>query len=148
VGYFKVVHERDHFVKEDSPLSYVELSTVVDRILEEGEDDPEALAQALDRLDPALRDEILRSDFLNAFQVFYYYFREDPGELERERLTLEPASALLTGVMITEIELYEVFFFVDYGEPVISLHAGPEIAVNYRGKRAYRRAIQFLDNAL
>jgi hypothetical protein len=135
-------------VKEDYPLSYSELYPIVDRILEESEDDPEVLSRALDRLDPALRDELLLSDFLNAYQVFYYYFREDPGDLERDRLILEPASALSTGVLITEIELYEVIFLVDSGEPVISVHTGPEIIANFRGKGAYRSALQFLEDAL
>jgi hypothetical protein len=148
MGYFKAAHERDYLVKEDKNRSYSELSAVADRILEEGEDDPDALAQALDRLDPGLRDDLLISDLLNAFQVFYYYFREEPGELERERLILEPASALSTGVRIIEIEFYEVFFRVESGEPVISVHAGPVIVANYRGSGAYQDTMQFLDDTL
>jgi hypothetical protein len=135
-------------VKEDYPLSYSELYPIVDRILEESEDDPEALAQALDGLSPAIREELLLSDFLNAYQVFYYYFREDPGDLERDRLILEPASALSTGVLITELEFYEIVFLVDSGEPVISVHAGSEIVANYRGAGAYHRALRFLEDAL
>jgi hypothetical protein len=135
-------------VNEDYPLPYRDLYPIVDRILEESEDDPGALAQALDSLDPAVREELLLSDFLNAYQVFYYYFREDPGELERERLILEPASALSTGVLITELEFYEIVFLVDSGEPVISVHIGSEIVANYRGTGAYRSALQFLEDAL
>jgi hypothetical protein len=135
-------------VKEDYPLSYSELYPIVDKILEEGEDDPEALAQALDRLDPELRGELLLSDFMNAYQVFYYYFGEDPGDLERDRLILEPASALATGVLITELKFYDVIFLVDSGEPVISVHTGSEIVANFRGKGAYRRLLKFLEDAL
>jgi hypothetical protein len=136
------------WMTEERPLPYRELSWVAERILEEGEDDPEALARALDRLDPAVRDELLDSDFLNAWQVFYYHFREDPGELERDRLTLQPASALADGILITEIEFYELVFLIEAKEPVISVRTGGEIAANFRGKDAYRRARQFLDDAL
>lgn len=136
------------FGKDDGPLSYRDLYAVADRILEEGEDDPEALSRALDGLDPAVRDELLASDILNAWQVFYYHFREDPGDLERDRLTLQPASALRDGVLLTEIEFYELVFFIDAKEPVVSVRTGGEIVANFRGKDAYRRARQFLDDAL
>jgi hypothetical protein len=135
-------------MKDDGPRTYRDLYVVADRILEEGEDNPEALSFALDRLDPGTRDELLGSDFLNAWQVFYYHFREDPGELERDRLTLQPASAVAKGVLLTEIEFYEIIFLVESKEPVISIRTGGEVVANFRGKDAYRRAWQFLDDAL
>ena len=135
-------------MKDDHPLAYRDLYVVVDRILEEGEDDPEALSEALDQLDPGIRDELLASDFLNAWQVFYYHFREDPGELERDRLTLQPGSALSEGVLITEIEFYELTFLTESKVPVISIRTGEDIVANFRGKDAYRRARKFLDDAL
>ncbi len=135
-------------MKDDHPLAYRDLYVVADRILEEGEDDPEALSEALDQLDPGIRDELLASDFLNAWQVFYYHFREDPGELERDRLTLQPGSALSEGVLITEIEFYELVFLIESKEPVISIRTGKDIVANFRGKDAYRRARKFLDEAL
>ena len=135
-------------MKDDSPLAYRDLYPVADRILEEGEDDPEALVVALGKIDPGVRDELLASDFLNAWQVFYYHFREDPGELERDRLTLQPASALSEGVLITEIEFYEIVFFMDSKEPVISVRTGEDIVANFRGREAYRLARKFLDEAL
>jgi len=135
-------------MKDDGPLAYRDLYPVADRILEEGEDDPEALVVALGKLDPGVRDELLASDFLNAWQVFYYHFREDPGELERDRLTLQPASALSEGVLITEIEFYEIVFFMDSKEPVISVRTGEDIVANFRGSEAYRLAREFLDEAL
>ena len=135
-------------MKDDGPLAYRDLYPVADRILEEGEDDPEALVVALGKLDPGVRDELLASDFLNAWQVFYYHFREDPGELERDRLTLQPASALSEGVLITEIEFYEIVFFMDSKEPVISVRTGEDIVANFRGSEAYRLARKFLDEAL
>jgi hypothetical protein len=135
-------------MKDDGPLTYRDLAVVADKILEEGEDDPEALSLALDRLDPGVRDELLASDFLNAWQVFYYHFREDPGELERDRLTLQPASAISEGVLVTEIEFYELVFSIDSEEPVVSVRTGEEVVANFRGKDAYRRARKFLDEAL
>ena len=135
-------------MKDDGPLAYRDLYPVADRILEEGEDDPEALVVALGKIDPGVRDELLASDFLNAWQVFYYHFREDPGELERDRLTLQPASALSEGVLITEIEFYEIVFSIESKEPVIAVRAGGEVVANFRGKDAYRRARKFLDEAL
>ena len=135
-------------MKDDGPLAYRDLYAVADRILEEGEDDPEALSLALDQLDPGVRDELLGSDFLNAWQVFYYHFREDPGELERDRLTLQPGSALSEGVLVTEIEFYELVFSIDSKEPVVSVRTGAEVVANFRGKDAYRRARKFLDEAL
>jgi len=135
-------------MKDDGPPAYRDLYPVADRILEEGEDDPEALVVALGKIDPGVRDELLASDFLNAWQVFYYHFREDPGELERDRLTLQPASALSEGVLITEIEFYEIVFFMDSKEPVISVRTGEDIVANFRGREAYRLARKFLDEAL
>jgi hypothetical protein len=135
-------------VNEERRLTYQELYAVADRVLEVGEDNPEALAQALDRLDPEVREELLFSDFLNAYQVFYYFFREDPGDLERDRLTLEPASAVLTGVKVTGIEFYEVIFLAESGEPVIAVYNGPGIVANFRGKEAFENAIQFIEDTL
>ena len=55
------------------------------------------LSGMLDALDTGTRNELLESDLLNAFQVFYYYFRINPDELVKERLELEPASSLHNG---------------------------------------------------
>ena len=54
-----------------------------------------------------VRNELLVSDLLNAWQVFYYFFRTVPDELVRERLELEPASSLVLGVAIDEIDLLD-----------------------------------------
>ena len=129
-------------------IPYAELVRVVNRILETGEDNPEELARELDQLDPIVRYDIVCSDLLNAFQVFYYFFREDPGGLETDRLILQPASALVTGVMITERDFYEVIFRVENCEPIISVSDGAEILANFRGHDAYQEALQFLDDTL
>ena len=135
-------------MNDKDPIPYSELSRIADQILESGEDQPEILARELERLPPEIRDELLTSDLLNAFQVFYYYFREDPGDLERDRLTLQPASALLTGVMVTEIDLFEVLFSIDAGEPVLSVSDGDQVIARYRGIDAFRKALRFLDESL
>ncbi|MCE5298405.1 MAG: hypothetical protein MUE45_02140 [Methanoregulaceae archaeon] len=135
-------------MNDKDPIPYSELSRVADQILENGEDQPEILARELERLPPEIRDELLTSDLLNAFQVFYYFFREDPGDLERDRLTLQPASALLTGVLVTEIDLFDILFSIDAGEPVLSVSDGDQVIARYRGVDAFRKAIRFLDESL
>lgn len=141
-------HSRYDGVTEEDPIPYNDLVRVADRILETGEDNPGELARQLDLLDPAVRAAILGSDLLNAFQVFYYFYREEPGDLETDRLILQPASAIATGVLITEREFYEVIFRIEDGEPVISVSDGTEILANFRGDHAYREALRFLDDAL
>jgi hypothetical protein len=135
-------------VNDKDSLPYSELSQIADRILERGEDQPEILASELKGLPPEIRDELLTSDLLNAFQVFYYFFREDPGDLERDRLTLQPASALLTGVMVTEIDMFEILFSIESGEPVLSVSDGDQVIARYRGTDAFRKALRFLDESL
>jgi hypothetical protein len=141
-------HSRYDGVTEEDTIPYNDLVRVADRILETGEDNPGELARQLDLLDPAVRAAILGSDLLNAFQVFYYFYREEPGDLETDRLILQPASAIATGVLITEREFYEVIFRIEDGEPVISVSDGTEILANFRGDHAYREALRFLDDAL
>jgi len=135
-------------VNDKDPVPYSELSRIADQILERGEDQPEVLARELEQLPREIRNELLTSDLLNAFQVFYYYFREDPGDLERDRLTLQPASALLTGVMVTEIDLFEILFSIEAGEPVLSVSDGDQVIARYRGIDAFRKALRFLDESL
>lgn len=131
----------------NDPVPFGELGRIADHILEKGEDEPDALAQELDLLPPDIRDELLTSDLLNAFQVFYYLFREEPGDLERERLTLQPASALATGVMMSENDLFAVIFSFDGSEPSFSVSDGEQIIARYHGTGSYAKALQFLDEA-
>jgi hypothetical protein len=138
----------DEAVNKKDPLPFGELGLIADRILEKGEDQPEVLADELDQLSPAIRDELLTSDLMNAFQVFYYFFRQDPGDLERERLTLQPASALATGVMMSENDLCEVIFSFDGVEPVFSVSDGEQVIARCHGTGSYRKVLQFLDETL
>ena len=76
---------------------YRSLVQLADRLLEDCDEDVECLAIRLGGLDEHVRDELLVSDLLNAWQVFFYYFRTEPGAFLREKLDMEPASSLLTG---------------------------------------------------
>jgi hypothetical protein len=138
----------DEAVNTKDPLPFGELGRIADQILEKGEDQPDVLANELDLLSPAIRDELLTSDLLNAFQVFYYLFRQAPGDLERERLTLQPASALATGVMVSENDLFQVIFSFDGVEPVFSVNDGDQVIARCHGTGSYRKVLQFLDEAL
>lgn len=135
-------------MSDEEPLPYSVLTGIADAILETGEDDPDTLAGSLDRLDSGIREELFASDLLNAFQVFYYFFREDPGDLESDRLMLQPASALSTGVVVTEREFYEVIFRVDDGLPVITVSDGESVLASFTGADAYWEALAFLDEYL
>lgn len=135
-------------IPEDQEISYRELSRTVDALLDRVDEDTDALVGELDRFPSHIRDELFRSDLLNAFQVFYFYFREDPGDFERERLELEPASSLAGGVTINEIELLELVFRLDKDGGVISVTDDDQILANFRGKEAYRRAKEFIDETL
>ena len=127
--------------------SYRDLAQIADRLFIQSNDDEEQLAAALDSVPEEVRQELLASDLLNAYQVFYYYFREFPGELAKERLLLLPASALAHGVILAEIDYVEVIFHVELGDPVISLHDEGQVIANYRGNDAYQRAMQFIDDS-
>jgi len=134
-------------LNDTTSVSFSELARIADQILEKAEDDPEILARELDALAPVIRNELLTSDLLNAYQVFFYFFREDPGDLEQDRLTLQPASALMTGVMMSETELFELFFSIDTGDPVFSVTDGDQVVARFRGADSYRKALRFLDES-
>ena len=86
---------------------YVELAELADRLFEISDDDVARLAELLDTLDEQVRRELLTSDLLNAFQVFFWYFREHPTEIGEERLILQPAGVTPRGILFEEWELLE-----------------------------------------
>jgi hypothetical protein len=122
---------------------YWELAELADRLFEISDDDVKRLADLLDTLDGEMRRELLRSDFLNAFQVFYYYFREHPTDIGEERLILQPAGAVERGIMFEEWELLEFFFKVSGDEPVIEISDGDRVVASFRGGDAYREAVGY-----
>jgi len=115
------------------------LEMTADEIFTDCEDDEVCIAEALEDLDPAMRDELLVSDHLNAYQTFYYYFRQIPDELIQERLILQPASALTDGVLVEEIDLYELIFTVHQGVPLIAISDGDQLLETFEGPHAYTK---------
>ncbi|OPX70400.1 MAG: hypothetical protein A4E38_01435 [Methanoregulaceae archaeon PtaB.Bin108] len=133
---------------EERGISYREMACIAEELLEKTHEDETLLAREFTALPDTLRRDLLVSDFFNAYQVFYYYFKQTPGELEKERLILQPASALVQGVMINERELLEIIFRIEDDQPVMSVSDGDRVLVNFRGIDAYERALRFIDEAL
>ena len=124
---------------------YFELAELADRILAISDDDIETLVDVLDTLEEEMKEELLHSDFLNAFQVFYYYFRERPTELGEERLILEPATALGGGVMFEEQDLFELVIRVEDRLPQVLVTDGSTVLASFSGRSAYRDAVRFAE---
>lgn len=124
---------------------YSELAALADKLLEIADEDEQELARILDTLDDGIRKELLVSDFLNAYQVFYYFFREVPDELARERLVLNPASELSSGVLVEEIGEMEVIVGVRNGTSVVSVSDGDRIIARFTGTEGYHHARSFID---
>jgi hypothetical protein len=129
-----------------SPVPYQTLVALADYLFEECEDDVKCLSQRIDTLDSALRNELLVSDLLNAYQVFYYFFRILPDELVCERLELEPASSLTRGVKIDEVELLDLLFSVTDHEPVIMVSDGERPLMTFKGKTAFADGMKYIEN--
>jgi hypothetical protein len=127
-------------------LPYNQLVAAADRIFEDCEDDVQCIALQLGKLDTELRSELLVSDILNAFQTFYYYFRILPDGLVREQLELEPASSVVNGLKIDEIEFLELIFLVKDNEPVIRVTNGEETLATFTGRSAYAEGMKYLEN--
>ena len=126
-------------------MDYIELAALADKVLEISDDREEKLAEVLDTLDEATRNELLVSDFLNAYQTFYYFFRIVPEILVRERLILIPAADLLKGVLVEEVDLYQIVFFVREGRPCVGIGDGERLIETFTGKDAYRKAHQTIE---
>jgi hypothetical protein len=129
-----------------SSLPYRELVAMVDAILDECEDDVSCIVQKLGTLDPSVRSELLISDLLNAYQVFFYYFRTVPDTLVMERLELEPASSLKAGLKIDEVDLLEMFFVMRESKPLIIISDGDKAVATFSGNRAYADGKSYLEN--
>ncbi|WP_292366686.1 MULTISPECIES: hypothetical protein [unclassified Methanoculleus] len=129
-------------------VDYVELAELADRLFEASDDDDELFARMLDTLDAETRGALLSSDLLNAYQVFYYYFRETPDELTKERLQLHAASDLARGIVIDEVDIYEVVFSLEGGEPVVLITDGENTLARFEGEQAYTEMVRYLDESL
>jgi len=131
---------------DHAPLPYQDLVAIAERLFDACEDDVRCISRMIETLDPASRNELLVSDLLNAFQVFFYFFRTMPDELTQERLELEPASSLVHGIKLDEIELLELIFSVQDKKPVIVISDGEHPLVTYEGKSAYADGMKYIEN--
>jgi hypothetical protein len=132
----------------DGTVPYAKLGALADLLLEKCDEDAAALAQELDGLTAPEREGLLSSDFFNAYQVFYYFFRTEPDEMERDRLLFLPASELQYGIRINEIELCELIFAVVGKEPVILVSDGDRILARFTGRDAYSSGLSFIESTL
>lgn len=130
------------------PVPYHELVAAADQILDECGEDVALLSEKLDSLSSHVRDDLLVSDLLNAFQVFYYFFKETPGDLPMERLILSPGSALLDGLLINEIELFELIFAIIDHQPVVVVSDGEHALATFLGPDAYRDGLMYIESIL
>jgi hypothetical protein len=131
---------------DSSAAPYRELVALVDRLLEESDDDVEELAIKIGALDADMRNELMVSDLLNAWQVFYYYFRTVPDELVKERLELESASSLPDGLKIDEVEFLELLFVMKDHKPLIIVSDGEKAVATFSGSTAYTNGMKYLEN--
>ncbi len=133
------------YLPGDDMTDYIELARLADRVFAISEDDPKRLAEILLTLEDDLRSELIHSDFLNAFQVFYFFFSEEPTELGEERLILQPATAAKKGVLIEERGFFELFFVLDGDEPAIFVSDGEQVLKKFTGRSAYSDAVNYAE---
>lgn len=133
---------------EPGMVDYIELAELADSLFEASDDDDELLAKMLDTVDEETRRALLSSDLLNAYQVFYYYFRETPDELTMERLQLHAASDLARGLVIDEVDIYEVIFSMEEGAPVVLLTDGENTLARFSGPEAYAKIACYIEECL
>lgn len=131
-----------------SGLTYRELARLAETLFEESGDDEEALAGLLDGLDRGILTDLLVSDLFNAYQTFFYFFREEPGDLEKDRMILQPASALIMGIVVREVDLLEIIFMVRDMEPVVEVREADAILATFSGKTAFHDAEKFVEDYL
>jgi hypothetical protein len=132
--------------EKEGGIPYSRLVAVADTLLEESDDDSARLARGIGALEQPVRDELIVSDQLNAYQVFYYFFRTEPAILLRERLELEPASALLSGLTIEATDFLDMVFAIRDNRGVISISDGETIRATFSGRSAYAEGRLFLEN--
>ncbi len=132
----------------DTPLPFHELVTIADCLLEECGEDEDALVQKLQTLDPDVVHELIVSDLLNAWQVFYFFFRIIPDEMIQERLELQPASALVTGIIIDEIDLLELTFAIKNNQAYVYVSDGEKVLSTFSGNTAYQDALAYIGSTL
>jgi hypothetical protein len=129
---------------EGSGRPFQELVEIVDASLDACDDNVPCIAKKLGELDADSRNELLVSDLLNAYQVFFFFFRTEPDILTMERMDLEPASALRGGLKIEVTDLLEMYFVIHENIPVIVIHDGDKTVATFSGKTAYEQGRTFM----
>ena len=129
-----------------SKISYPELVALADDLLASCEEDVTCLVTKIDNLPEEIRAELLVSDLLNASQTFFYFFRTRPGVLAWERMELEPASALVNGLMIEECELLELYFLVRENKPIMMVSDGEQALATFSGRKSYADGMEYIRN--
>ena len=127
---------------------YMDLADIAERLFEASDDDDERLAGRLDTLDEETRQALLASDLLNAYQVFYFWFRETPDDLAMERLQLHAASDLARGIVIDEVDIYDLVFYLIGGTPALVITDGENTLARFEGERAYEETLEYLEEHL
>ena len=131
---------------EGPKVPFPELVALADKLLEESGEDVARLAALIGSLDADMRNELMVSDLLNAWQVFYYYFRTVPDELVKERMELEPASSLSRGLKIDEVEFLSLVFVMKDHKPLIVVSDGEKPVASFSGNTAYANGMNYLEN--
>lgn len=125
---------------------YAELADLVEEILVRCDDDPSCIAAALNTLEPETRDEILSSDLLNAWQVFWYYFQEYPGDEPVEFLVFHSAGELSRGVPMGNAGIFSLTFIVKAGDPCILIEDDITEVARFTGQSSWNEAKKYLEN--
>ena len=123
---------------------YAELARVVDTIFSRCDDDPPCIAAELKSLDPDIRAEILSSDLLNAWQVFWYFFQTYPGDEVQEYLVFHSAGELVQGVPMGIKGIFTLTFMVVAGDPIIKIEDDIVEVARFAGLSAYRDTLNFI----
>jgi hypothetical protein len=124
---------------------YDTLSDIADTIFRRCDDDPSCIASEIRKLDPDTQCDLLTSDLLNAWQVFWYYFKDYPGDEAVEFLNFHPAGDLVRGVPMGDVGLFTLTFqmIVDEPEIIVSDDIG-EIA-RFRGITAWEETRTYIE---
>ena len=124
---------------------YNTLSDIADAIFRRCSDDPSCIAAEIHKLEPDIRRSLLSSDLLNAWQVFWYYFEDYPGDDAVEFLTFHSAGDLTKGVPMGDIDLFTLIFQINDGEPEIGLSDDLQEIARFRGAAAWAETKEYID---
>nr|WP_319539655.1 hypothetical protein [uncultured Methanospirillum sp.] len=125
---------------------FADLADLVEGILDRCDDDPACIAAELNTLEPEKRAEILSSDLLNAWQVFWYFFEVYPGDEQVEFLVFHSAGELAGGVPMGQAGIFKLTFFVQGGEPGIIIEDDVTEVARFSGRTSWNDAKKYLEN--